>query len=158
MSKFSILRDVLALKDISAQQKLVLLAMNQFGDDGRNVYPAIETIAKLASLSPRQTKRHIKTLRLKGYLKPQGKSRNNTIKYALNVPTRVPSRVGPEGRQRPTNNLYNNLDNTVIRDSYINSRNQQAVNIDRFSNVTLPESGAEISIRLQREREARRKR
>jgi hypothetical protein len=155
---FQILRGILAMPDINAQQKLVLVVMNQYGKDGADIYPSIDTIAKLASLSPRQTKRHIKTLRLKGYLKPQGKSRNNTIKYALNVPTRVPSRVGPEGRQRPTNNLYNNLDNTVIRDSYINSRNQQAVNIDRFSNVTLPESGAEISIRLQREREARRKR
>ena len=149
---------ILAMPDINAQQKLVLVVMNQYGKDGADIYPSIDTIAKLASLSPRQTKRHIKTLRLKGYLKPQGKSRNNTIKYALNVPTRVPSRVGPEGRQRPTNNLYNNLDSTLTRDSYINSRNQQALNIDRFSNVKLPESGSEIAIRLQREREARRKR
>ena len=155
---FQILRGILAMPDINAQQKLVLVVMNQYGKDGADIYPSIDTIAKLASLSPRQTKRHIKTLRLKGYLKPQGKSRNNTIKYALNVPTRVPSRVGPEGRQRPTNNLYNNLDNTLTRDSYINSRNQQALNIDRFSNVKLPESGSEIAIRLQREREARRKR
>ena len=155
---FQILRGILAMPDINAQQKLVLVVMNQYGKDGADIYPSIDTIAKLASLSPRQTKRHIKTLRLKGYLKPQGKSRNNTIKYALNVPTRVPSRVGPEGRQRPTNNLYNNLDSTLTRDSYINSRNQQALNIDRFSNVKLPESGSEISIRLQREREARRKR
>ena len=155
---FQILRGILAMPDINAQQKLVLVVMNQYGKDGADIYPSIDTIAKLASLSPRQTKRHIKTLRLKGYLKPQGKSRNNTIKYALNVPTRVPSRVGPEGRQRPTNNLYNNLDSTLTRDSYINSRNQQALNIDRFSNVKLPESGSEIAIRLQREREARRKR
>tara|TARA_R110002110_G_scaffold371360_1_gene581386 strand:- start:41 stop:514 length:474 start_codon:yes stop_codon:yes gene_type:complete len=155
---FQILRGILAMPDINAQQKLVLVVMNQYGKDGADIYPSIDTIAKLASLSPRQTKRHIKTLRLKGYLKPQGKSRNNTIKYALNVPTRVPSRAGPEGRQRPTNNLYNNLDSTLTRDSYINSRNQQALNIDRFSNVKLPESGSEIAIRLQREREARRKR
>ena len=158
MTAWNILRDILALEDLPAPAKLVLIAMNQYGKDGAGIYPAIETIAKLASLSPRQTKRHIKALRLKGYLKPQGKSRNNTIKYALNVPTRVPSRVGPEGRQRPTNNLYNNLDSTLTRDSYINSRNQQALNIDRFSNVKLPESGSEIAIRLQREREARRKR
>jgi hypothetical protein len=129
VSKFSILRDVLALKDISAQQKLVLLAMNQFGDDGRNVYPAIETIAKLASLSPRQTKRHIRALRDKGYLSPQGKSRRNTVTYFMTVPktANVP-RPGtpatpPEGHQRPTTTLNNKPSNNYpkLRDSYFDS-------------------------------------
>ena len=136
MTAWNILRDILALEDLPAPAKLVLIAMNQYGKDGAGIYPAIETIAKLASLSPRQTKRHIKALRLKGYLTPQGKSRNNTIKYALNVPTRVPSRVGPEGRQRPTNNLNNNLDTTLTRGSdsgHISLPSQQAVQIDRFS-------------------------
>ena len=155
---FQILRGILAMPDINAQQKLVLIAMNQYGKDGANIYPAIDTIAKLASLSPRQARRHIKTLRLKGILKPQGKGRNNTIRYALNVPTRGPSKVGPGGRPRPTNNLDNNLDNPLIRDSDFNFRKSSALNIDRFSSVKLPESGAEIAIRLQRAREARRKR
>jgi hypothetical protein len=168
MTAWNILRDILALEDLPAPAKLVLIAMNQYGKDGAGIYPAIETIAKLASLSPRQTKRHIKTLRLKGYLTPQGKSRNNTIKYALNVPTRVPSKVWPEGRQRPTNNLNKYLDSTLTRgDSFNYSRNQQAIKVDRFSSISpvqyskrgtpLPESGSEMSIRMQREREARRK-
>ena len=163
---FRILRGILALSDINTQQKLVLIAMNQYGKDGANIYPAIETIAKLASLSPRQTKRHIKTLRLKGYLKPQGKTRNNTIRYAINVPTRVPSKVWPEGHQRPTNkNLNKYLDFTLTRgDSNYNYADPQAVNIDRFSSVQyskrgtpLPESGSEMSNRVAREREARRR-
>jgi hypothetical protein len=129
VSKFSILRDVLALTDISAQQKLVLLSMNQFGDDGRNVYPAIETIAKLASLSPRQTKRHIRALRDKGYLSPQGKSRRNTVTYFMTVPktANVP-RPGtpatpPEGHQRPTTTLNKIPSNNYpkLRDSYFDS-------------------------------------
>ena len=137
MTAWNILRDILALADVPPQAKLVLIAMNQFGRNGEDIYPAIETIAKSASLSPRQTKRHIKMLRLRGYLKPTGKGRNNTIRYTINVPASRPSRVGPEGRPRPTNkNLYNNLNNTLIRDSdsgFPSLPSQQAVQIDRFS-------------------------
>ena len=157
---FRILRGILALSDINTQQKLVLIAMNQYGKDGANIYPAIETIAKPASLSPRQTRRHIKTLRLSGYLKPTGKGRNNTIRYAINVMAVRPPRVGPEGHQRPTNNLNKTLDNPSIRDSNYNYA-RQAVNIDRFSSVQAvkyPEGGSEMSNRVAREREARRRR
>jgi len=42
MTKFVMLRNIIALKDISAQQKLVLIAMNQYGDEGHNIYPALE--------------------------------------------------------------------------------------------------------------------
>ena len=165
MTAFDILRGILALDDLPAPAKLVLIAMNQYGKDGASIYPAIETIAKLASLSPRQTRRHIKTLRLKGYLKPQGKTRNHTIRYAINVPIRVTSKVWPEGHQRPTNNLNKYLDSTLTRgDSNYNYANPQAVSIDRFSSVQyskrgtpLPESGSEMSARVAREREARRK-
>jgi len=50
MTKFVMLRNIIALKDISAQQKLVLIAMNQYGDDRHNFYPAIETIAGMVSM------------------------------------------------------------------------------------------------------------
>jgi hypothetical protein len=108
-TRFSILRDILALDDVSAQQKLVLIAMNQYGDDdGRNIYPATETIAKLASLSTRQAHRHIKVLRQRGYLSPHGnKSRNNTVRYALNVPTRVTPEVSPPRHPRHTTDPHN---------------------------------------------------
>lgn len=105
MTKFQIIRDILALDNVTAQEKLVLIAMNQFGDGGHNIYPAISTISALASLSPRQTRRHIKILRLKGYLKPQGKGRNNAIRYSLGVPTKVTPEVSPARRQRPTTTL-----------------------------------------------------
>jgi len=136
MTAWNILRDILALADLPPQGKLVLIAMNQFGKNGEDIYPAIETIAKLASLSPRQTRRHIKALRLKGYLKPQGKGRNNTIKYALSVPASRPLKVGPTGHPRPTNNLDKYLDNPLIRDSdsgFPSLPSQQAIQIDRFS-------------------------
>jgi hypothetical protein len=108
-TRFSILRDILALDDVSAQQKLVLIALNQYGDDdGRNIYPAIETIAKLASLSTRQTKRHVRVLRERGYLSPHGlKGRNNTIRYALAVPAKGTPVSRPKGRRRPTTDPHN---------------------------------------------------
>jgi DNA-binding transcriptional ArsR family regulator len=114
-----VLRDILALEDVSAQQKLVLIAMNQFGDSqGRNIYPAIETVAKLASLSARQVRRHIKTLRQLGYLSPQGKGRNNTTRYTLSVPTRGTPVTQPGGRPRPTNTLKSPLTSPEGKDSY----------------------------------------
>jgi DNA-binding transcriptional ArsR family regulator len=123
VSKFSVLRDILALADITAQQKLVLVAMNQYGDSqGRNIYPAIETIAKLACLSARQVRRHIKTLRQLGYLSPQGKGRNNTTRYTLSVPTRGTPVSQPGGRPRPTNTLKSPLTSPgEEKDSYFNS-------------------------------------
>jgi len=159
VSKFSILRDVLALKDISAQQKLVLLAMNQFGDDGRNVYPAIETIAKLASLSPRQTKRHIRALRDKGYLSPQGKSRRNTVTYFMTVPktANVP-RPGtpatpPEGHQRPTTTLNKIPSNNYpqLRDSYFDSSSSgDQLPTDRLDHLDTFEAIQRIDARRKR--------
>jgi hypothetical protein len=136
VTRFSILRDILALDDVSAQQKLVLIALNQYGDDdGRNIYPATETIAKLASLSTRQTKRHVRTLRERGYLSPHGlKGRNNTIRYALSVPTRVTPASWPTGRVRPTTDPHNNnpltIPEPVARDSIsisISNQDSQAV-------------------------------
>jgi DNA-binding transcriptional ArsR family regulator len=123
VSKFSVLRDILALADITAQQKLVLVAMNQYGDSqGRNIYPAIETVAKLASLSARQVRRHIKTLRQLGYLSPQGKGRNNTTRYTLSVPTSRTPVSQPGGHPRPTNTLNNPLTSPEEeRDSYFNA-------------------------------------
>ena len=89
MTKFMMLRDIIALKDISAQQKLVLIAMNQYGDEGNNVYPSLHSIAKVCALGYRQVKRHAKTLRDKGYLVPVGKSRLNTVNYCLKIPRDV---------------------------------------------------------------------
>ena len=133
MTRFSILRDILALDDVSAQQKLVLIALNQYGDDdGRNIYPAIETIATLASLSTRQTKRHIRVLRERSYIAPHGnKTRNNTVRYALSVPAKGTPVSWPTGRGRPTTTPHNNNPLTIpklARDSISDSnQDSQAV-------------------------------
>ena len=113
MTKFQIIRDILALDNVTAQQKLVLIAFNQYGDEGRNVYPSLRSIAKVCALGYRQVKRHAKTLRDKGYLVPVGKSRLNTVNYCLkiprvvSVPKVVPSASPSTGHPRPPTTLDN---------------------------------------------------
>ena len=113
MTKFQIIRDILALDNVTAQQKLVLIAFNQYGDEGRNVYPSLRSIAKVCALGYRQVKRHARALRDKGYLVPVGKSRLNTVNYCLKIPRvvnvpKVGTLASPStGRQRPPTPLDN---------------------------------------------------
>jgi len=121
MTKFMMLRDIIALKDFSAQQKLVLIAMNQYGDDGHNIYPAIETSAGMVSMSPRNTARQIRKLRDKGYLVATGKSHRNTINYRMVIPhyttvmrTMTPVSL-PKEHPRHTTTLNNKPSNNPPR-------------------------------------------
>ena len=113
MSKFQIIRDILALGDVTAQQKLVLIAFNQYGDEGRNVYPSLRSIAKVCALGYRQVKRHARTLRDRGYLVPVGKSRLNTVDYCLKIPRDISvpnvgtSKSPPKGHELPPTTLNN---------------------------------------------------
>ena len=163
MSKFQIIRDILALDDVTAQQKLVLIAMNQYGDDGRNVYPSLHSIAKVCALGYRQVKRHAKTLRDKGYLVPVGKSRLNTVNYCLKIPSvaRVPkvgSYASPsKGHERPPTTL-NNKPSTYPprvllskRDSYMDSDSgYEGPKLDEYGRNT--ESIHDQAMRLHRAR------
>jgi hypothetical protein len=113
VTKFQIIRDILALDSVTAQQKLVLIAFNQYGDEGNNVYPSLHSIAKVCALGYRQVKRHARALRDKGYLVPVGKSRLNTINYCLKIPRdmnvpKVGTLASPSaGHPRPPTTLYN---------------------------------------------------
>ena len=152
------------LPDISSMERLVLLAMASFTDkQGANAYPSLATLAKMCSCNRSTVHRAIKSLIARQLIQPTGKGRKGTIRYRVNVPMQrqvlhnATSSVGttqhnPSYKYIPGKYPSNN------RDSFNNFRNPPAVNIDRFSNVKLPESGAEIAIRMQREREAGRKR
>jgi biotin operon repressor len=113
VTKFQVIRDILALGGVTAQQKLVLIAMNQYGDDGSNIYPSLHSIAKVCGLGYRQVKRHAKTLRDKGYLVPVGKSRLNTVNYRMSIPRdmsvpKIGTVASPSmGHQRPPTPLNN---------------------------------------------------
>ena len=152
------------LPDVTSMERLVLLALASFTDRrGENSYPALGTLAKMCSCNRSTVHRAIKSLTARQLIQVTGKARKGTIRYKVNVPMQ---RQGSHNATSSVGTTQHNPVNKYIpgkypvnnRDSNLNFRNPAAVNIDRFSNVTLPESGAEIAIRLQREREARRKR
>jgi len=155
VSKFQIIRDILALGDVTAQEKLVLIAFNQYGDEGNNVYPSLHSIAKVCALGYRQVKRHAKTLRDKGYLVPVGKSRLNTVNYCLEIPRdvsvpKVGTSTSPsKGHERPPTTLNNKPSRyspRVVpkRGSYFDS--------DSDSDPSIRESIHEQAMRLDRAR------
>jgi hypothetical protein len=123
MTKFQIIRDILALDNVTAQQKLMLIAMNQYGDEGSNIYPSLHSIAKVCALSYRQTKRHARTLRDRGYLVPTGKSRLNTVNYRMVIPSGP--KVGtwaapPKGSWRPSTTLNKIPSTNPLSGDFIN--------------------------------------
>ena len=159
------------LPDVTASQRLVLLALASFTDKtGSNAYPALGTLAKMCSCNRSTVHRAIKSLIVRQLIQPTGKGRKGTIRYRVNVPLQ---RQGSHHATPSVGTVQHNPSNKNIPvyskpvnkgDSFNDSRNQQAISIDRFSSVQyskrgtpLPESGSEMSIRVAREREARRR-
>ena len=152
------------LPDISSIERLVLLALASFTDRrGENSYPALGTLAKMCSCNRSTVHRAIKSLTARQLIQATGKARKGTIRYKVNVPMQRQGshHAPPTVSTVPHNPSYKYIPGNYPSnkgDSNLNFRNPTALNIDRFSSVKLPESGAEIAIRMQREREARRKR
>jgi len=159
------------LPDVTASQRLVLLALASFTDKtGSNAYPALGTLAKMCSCNRSTVHRAIKSLIARQLIQPTGKGRKGTIRYRVNVPLQ---RQGSHHATPSVGTVQHNPSNKNIPvyskpvnkgDSFNDSRNQQAISIDRFSSVQyskrgtpLPESGSDMSNRVAREREARRK-
>ena len=159
------------LPDVTASQRLVLLALASFTDKtGSNAYPALGTLAKMCSCNRSTVHRAIKSLIARQLIQPTGKGRKGTIRYRVNVPLQ---RQGSHHATPSVGTVQHNPSNKNIPvyskpvnkgDSFNDSRNQQAISIDRFSSVQyskrgtpLPESGSDMSNRVAREREARRR-
>lgn len=68
---------------------LVLLALADFaGDDGKRIYPHVETLAKKARLSIRSTQLALETLRADGVIRPvanAGGGRGKSVEYEMDV-------------------------------------------------------------------------
>ena len=162
MTKFQIIRDILALDNVTAQQKLVLIAFNQYGDEGRNVYPSLHSIAKVCALGYRQVKRHARALRDKGYLVPVGKSRLNTVNYCLKIPRdmnvpKVGTLASPStGHQRPPTTLddrpykYPPRVEQTPREYFESHSDYEGPTLDQYGRNT--ETVHEQSVRLNRAR------
>ena len=72
--------------DIQSGAKFILLVMANFAsDEGENVYPSHETIARLTSMSRRTVVSTVKQLVDDGYVVLDGKKGNRQNIYSLNV-------------------------------------------------------------------------
>ena len=72
--------------DIQSGAKFVLLVMANFAsDEGENVYPSHDTIARLTSMTRRSVVSTVKQLVDDGYVKLDGKKGNRQNVYSLNV-------------------------------------------------------------------------
>lgn len=72
--------------DIQSGAKFILLVMANFAsDEGENVYPSHETIARLTSMSRRTVVSTVKQLVDDGYVTLEGKKGNRQNLYSLNV-------------------------------------------------------------------------
>ena len=72
--------------DIQTGAKFVLLVMANFAsDEGENVYPSHETIARLTNMTRRTVVSTVKQLVDDGYVKLDGKKGNRQNIYSLNV-------------------------------------------------------------------------
>jgi DNA-binding transcriptional MocR family regulator len=159
------------LPDVTSMERLVLLALASFTDKtGANAYPSLATLASMACCNRSTVHRSIKSLIARQLIQATGKGRKGTIRYRVNVPMqqRVLHSATPSVstlQHNPSNKNIPVYRNPVNQgDSFNNYASPQAVNIDRFSSVQyskrgtpLPESGGEMSARVAREREARRK-
>lgn len=75
--------------DISSTQKLVMLALADYAnEEGRSIYPSVETISKRTSLTERAVRKTLSDLRKRGVIvivKRSGQHRAN--EYAIDVTT-----------------------------------------------------------------------
>ena len=138
------------LPDVTASQRLVLLALASFTDkNGGNAYPSQSTLARMACCSGRTVRRALADLIALELITPNGKGRRGTIRYSVNA--NVLGREDTSGHSPRTPVSYNPSDNNPgnypgKRDYYINSRNPPAIQVDRFSTT----SPADYDIRTGR--------
>lgn len=83
--------------DVPPSEKLVLLCYANYADQsGKNIYPAIDSVAKKTKLNRRTVQRATKSLEEKGLLIADGKGRNGVNKWRYGGDT-VPPRQNVTG-------------------------------------------------------------
>ena len=81
-----LLRPIWRVDNITASQRLVLLALASFTDQrGANAYPSQATLARMCCCSTRTVRRALADLIALKMIAPNGKGRGGTIRYAVNV-------------------------------------------------------------------------
>jgi hypothetical protein len=106
-----LIRPIWRLADVTANQRLVLLALASFTDErGANAYPSQGTLARMCCCTTRTIRRALSELIAMRIIVPNGKARGGAVRYSVNVnvlptqdshvrPHRTPMSYNPSKRK-----------------------------------------------------------
>jgi DNA-binding transcriptional MocR family regulator len=81
-----LIRPIWRLENVTASQRLVLLALASFTDQrGANAYPSQATLARMCCCNRSTVQRALAALIRRGLISPRGKGRKGTIRYSVNI-------------------------------------------------------------------------
>lgn len=81
-----LIRPIWRVDNVTASQRLVLLALASFTDQrGANAYPSQATLVRMCCYTTRTVRRALADLIAMGMITPNGKGRGGTIRYGVNV-------------------------------------------------------------------------
>ena len=119
-----LIRPIWRLGNVTASQRLVLLALASFTDrSGANAYPSQSTLARMCCCSGRTIRRALADLIALGIISQNGKGRRGTIRYSVNAdvlpapdthghPPRTPVSYNPSNRN-PINSNPSKKDSLI---------------------------------------------
>ena len=119
-----LIRPIWRLGNVTASQRLVLLALASFTDQrGENAYPSQSTLARMCCCSGRTIRRALADLIALGIISQNGKGRRGTIRYSVNAdvlpapdthghPPRTPVSYNPSNRN-PINSNPSKKDSLI---------------------------------------------
>ena len=151
---WKLIRPIWRLADVTANQRLVLLALASFTDQrGDNAYPSQSTLARMCCCTARTIRRALSELIAMRIIEPHGKGKGGTVRYSVNVnvlpsadshvrPHRTPMSYNPSKR-KPSESYPSNLKDSK-RDYFDSS--------DSDSDTSIRESIHDQAMRLDRER------
>ena len=152
---FRLLRPIWRVDDVTATQRLVLLALCSCADrSGANSYPSQATLARMCVCTTRTIRRTLADLIAKGLIEKTGKGRAGTIRYRVvaNVLPNADAHVRQDRTPMSTNKSkeQSNRYQSETRDSYFDSGSRQQPS--SFWTETVSEQAQ----RLNRERRQRK--
>jgi len=113
--------------DMKPSQRFVMLALVDYADDnGRNIYPSIETLSKKTGYSERNVQRILKSLEDEGLILIVGRSKYGTIRITLNLPA-IQERKAVEDDTPTDDNL------SQINDKMSQNDDKMSQNDDKMS-------------------------
>jgi len=149
---FRLIRPIWRAPDVTATQRLVLLALCSFADrSGANSFPAQATLARMCVCTTRTIRRTLADLIAKGLIEKTGKGWAGTIRYRVvaNVLPNVDTHVRQDRTPVSTNQSkdQSNRYQSQARDSVFDSRIRQQPGDWTFETVS------EQAQRLNRQRQ-----